>query len=294
MKRFISSESRQILLLLLPLFAVIAVFVLMPVLGTVVNSTFKDVTFLGKPEFVGLANYEWLLQNSAFWQGVQFTLFFVLASVPLEMFLGLTFALILNEASPFRGVLRACVLIPWVVPATVSARIWELIYNYSHGLANFLLVRSGIVDEPFNWLGTSTGAFIALVLADVWKTTPFVAIILLTGLSAIPADLYHQAQVDGAHLFQRFTRITLPLLKPALVVALIFRTIDSLRIFDLIYVLTNGGPGGATTSLSLHGYKYFLLGDFGYGSAVSVILFLIALGLSLGYMKAGRFRGGLQ
>ncbi len=288
MRRWIPAELKEASPFLLPLLGFLAAFVLVPVLGAVVDSVFRDVTFL-EPGFAGLGNYAWLLHNPAFRQSAGFTLLFVLVSVPLEMLLGLAFALVLNERLPLRGFLRACVLIPWVVPAAVSARIWELIYNYSFGLANFLWMATGIPAEPVNWLGTGAGAFFALVLADAWKTTPFVAVILLTGLSAIPEDLYLQAQVDGAGLFTRFTKITVPLLKPALVVALIFRTIDSLRVFDLIYVLTGGGPGGSTTSLSLHGYRYFLLGDFGYGSAVSVVLFLVALCLSLATMKAGGF-----
>jgi multiple sugar transport system permease protein len=293
MRRYPSREHGQVYLFLLPLFLLIGTFVLMPVLGAVVNSTFRDVTFLDT-EFTGFGNYVWLFRSPGFRQAMKFTLLFVLVSVPIEMTLGLVFALILNEPGPLRGILRACLLIPWVAPAAVSARIWELIYNYSFGLANFLWTASGISSEPINWLGTETGAFMAIVLADVWKTTPFVAIILLTGLAAIPEDLYLQAQVDGAHLFQRFTRITLPLIRPALAVAVIFRTIDALRVFDLIYVLTGGGPGGATTSLSLHGYKYFLLGDFGYGSAVSVVLFLTALALSTGFIRISRFGGVIQ
>ncbi len=288
MRRLVPEELREVSPFLLPLLGFIAAFVLVPLLGALVDSTFKDVTFL-ETGFAGFGNYAWLLRNPAFWQSAKFTLLFVLVSVPIEMLLGLVFALVLNERVPLRGLLRACVLIPWVVPAAVSARIWELIYNYSFGLANFLWMATGIPREPVNWLGTDVGAFIALVLADAWKTTPFVAVILLTGLSAVPEDLYLQAQVDGANLFKRFAKITVPLLKPVLVVALIFRTIDSLRVFDLIYVLTNGGPGGSTTSISLHGYQYFLLGDFGYGSAVSVVLFLVALCLSLAYIRIGRF-----
>lgn len=288
MRRFISRDIREASPFLLPLLGFIGAFVLAPVLGAVIDSAFRDVTFL-ETEFTGFGNYAWLLRNPAFWQSVKFTLLFVFVSVPLEMCLGLVFALVLNEPVPLRGLLRACVLIPWVVPAAVSARVWELIYNYSFGLANFLWMASGFAEQPVNWLGTEAGAFIALVLADAWKTTPFVALILLTGLSAIPDDLYLQAQVDGASLFDRFAKITLPLVKPALVVALIFRTIDSLRVFDLVYVLTNGGPGGSTTPISLHGYQYFLLGDFGYGSAVSVILFLAALSLTLACIRVGRF-----
>jgi len=290
MKVYTFKELKESYFFLLPLLIFVGAFILVPVLGTMVDSTFRDVSFL-KNRFIGLDNYLWLIQSPGFRQSLQFTFLFVFVSVPVETALGLLFAVLLNEPGRFRGLLRACVLIPWAIPAAISARTWELIYNYNYGLANFLWTGFGLSPSgaPVNWLGTPAGAFISLVVSDAWKTTPFVAIILLAGMSAIPDDLYRQAQVDGAGPFKRFTKITLPLIKPALVVALIFRTIDALRIFDMIYVLTGGGPGGATTSLSLYGYKYFLIGDFGFGSAVSVVLFLIALALSVAYVRLGRF-----
>lgn len=283
-------ELRECYTLILPLVLFLLAFTLLPVLGTILDSSFRDVAFLEK-KFILLENYRNLLSDPGFWQSVRFTLLFIVVSVPLELLLGLCFALLLNQAIPLRGLLRACVLIPWVIPAAISARIWELIYNYNYGLANFLFTSFGLSTEPTNWLGTELGAFVALVVSDAWKTTPFVTIILLAGLQTIPEELRRQSQVDGAGLLQRFWRITLPLLRPVLVVALLFRTIDALRIFDLIYVLTGGGPGGSTTSLSLYGYKYFLVGDFGYGSAVSVMLFLIAFGLAVVYVRLGRWSG---
>ena len=273
---------------LVPLLVFLLVFTLLPVLGTLVNSLFRDMP-VQERELILLDNYRDLAGDAGFLRSLRFTLLFVLVSVPLELVLGLAFALILNEPVRFRGVLRACVLVPWAIPAAISARTWQLIYNYDYGLANFLCMKLGISDAPINWLGTAPGAFFALVLADAWKTTPFVAIILLAGLQAVPGELYAQARVDRASLLQRFARVTLPLLKPVLIVALLFRTIDALRVFDLIYVLTGGGPGGATESLSLYGYNYFLAGDFGYGSAVSVTLFLAAFVLAVVYVKLGRF-----
>jgi len=186
------------------------------------------------------------------------------------------------------------VLIPWAIPIAVSARVWELIYNYEFGLFNFLIQQIGISDEPINWLGTSAGAFAAIVISDVWKTTPFLTVILLAGFATIPGDLYQQAKVDGAHFLQRFYYVTLPLLRPVIVVGLLFRTIDAIRIFDMIYVLTGGGPGGATTSLSLYSFQYYVSGDFGYGSAISLIVFLLAGLLAVGYIRIGRFTEVLQ
>ena len=179
------------------------------------------------------------------------------------------------------------VLIPWAIPAAVSGRIFELIYKYSYGVANYCAHLLGV--GPVNWLGTDLGAFAAVVIADVWKTTPFAAILLLAGLAAISEDLHRQAQVDRANFVQRFSKITLPLIKPVLVVTLLFRTVDALRIFDVIFVLTGGGPGGSTNAVSLFAYTYYAAGDFGYGATASVLLFVVALGFSLAYIKMARF-----
>jgi multiple sugar transport system permease protein len=273
---------------LVPLVLFLAAFVLAPIGGTFVGSLMQDVTFLPQ-RFAGAENYRALLSDPGFAQALRFTVLFTAASVPLELLLGLAVALLLAHPSRARGALRACVLVPWAIPAAVSGKVFQLIYNYNYGLANYLMNAMGVVDRPVNWLGTSAGAFLSLVMADAWKTTPFVAIILLAGLSGIPGHLYQQAQIDRAGFLRRFTRITLPLLSTVLLIALLFRTIDALRVFDLMFVLTGGGPGGSTTSLSLYGFNYFLGGDFGYGSAVSVVLFLIALGLSLLYIRVGRF-----
>ncbi len=277
-------ERRESLLLMLPLLGFVVIFIAVPVMGTAFTSCFRDVPFMER-KFIGLENYVRLSTDSRFWQSFRFTLLFTAASVPLETLLGLLVALVLNYPLRFRTLLRAVLLIPWAIPAAVSARTWELIYNYHYGLANFLVTKVGLSSEPVNWLGSSRGAFLSLVVSDAWKTTPFVAIILLAGMQAIPVELYSQAQIDRANFLQRFVKITLPLLKPVIIVAVLFRTIDCLRVFDLIFVLTRGGPGGATNSLSLYGYGYFVLGDFGYGSAVSVLLFCVAMGLSVACVR---------
>lgn len=272
----------------LPLVLLTVAFILIPVAGTLLTSLQRDVTFLSQT-FVGLQNYLRLLSDAHFWQSVRFTLLFVLISVALELALGLAFALLLNEAVPGRAVLRTAILVPWAIPIAVSARVWELVYNYDIGLLNFLMLKLGLSEAPVNWLGSSAGAFAAIVISDVWKTTPFITIILLAGFATIPQDLYRQAMVDGAHFMQRFTHLTLPLLRPVIVVALLFRTIDAIRIFDLIYVLTGGGPGGATTSLSLYSFRYYVSGDFGYGSCISLVVFVFAGLLAVGYLRVGKF-----
>ncbi len=276
-----------------PLIFLTAAFIVLPVIGTLVTSLHQDVTFMAK-RFVGLDNYAAMFSDPQFRQATYFTVGFTVASITIEMFLGTLVALVLNEKLRLRGLLRVAVLIPWAIPIAVSAKVWELIYNYEYGLLNYLAQSCGLVSGPINWLGTSAGAFWAIVLSDVWKTTPFVSIILLAGLSAIPRDLHAQAAVDGATAVQRFFRITLPLLKPVLVVALIFRTIDAIRVFDIVYVLTRGGPGGTTTSLSLYAFKNFLTGDFGYGSAVSIVIFTIALCFSIFYVRLGGFTKVVQ
>lgn len=282
-------ETREAYLFNLPLILVSLAFIFLPVLGTLITSLFRDVTFMPN-KFLGFENYTRLLSDPHFWQSARFTLLFVLVSVALELFWGLIFALVLNETFPGRGWLRVAILIPWAIPIAISGRIWELIYNYDFGVFNYLALQSGIADSPVSWLGTSVGAFTAIVISDVWKTTPFMTIILLAGLSTIPGDLYKQARIDGTNFFQRFFRITLPLLRPVVVVALLFRTIDAIRIFDLIYVLTGGGPGGSSTSLSLYAFNYYVAGDFGYGSAASVLVFVLAALLSILYIKFGRFQ----
>ena len=310
--RPISHELRTVCLFILPLVVFVVLFILVPVLGTFINSMFQDVSFVADKRFCFFEHYQRLwgdlwgyLQHfwgdlwgypsgytgaeSGFVQALRSTLLFIVVSVPLELILGLAFAMLLNEDIPFRGLLRGCVLIPWAIPAAISARTWELIYNYSYGLANYIWLGLGLSEEPVNWLGTSFGAFSAVVIADVWKTTPFVAIIFLAGLQAIPRDLFAQARTDRANSWQILLKITLPILRPIVIVALLFRTIDALRVFDLIYVLTHGGPGGSTASVSHYAYTHFASGDFGYGSAISVVLFLIAFAFSIVYVKAGKF-----
>ena len=282
-------ETKSAYLFNAPLIITALVFILLPVVGTLITSLNRDVTFL-PPEFIGLSNYQRMLGDAHFWQSVRFTLFFVAASVTLELTFGMIFALVLNETLPGRGLFRVAILIPWAIPIAISGRIWQLIYNYEYGLFNYLVQLFGISNEPVSWLGSSFGAFASVVIADVWKTTPFMAIIILAGLSTIPRDLYKQAMIDGTTFVQRFFNITLPLLRPVIVVALLFRTVDAIRIFDLVYVLTGGGPGGSTTSLSLYAYNYYVTGDFGYGSAVSVVVFIFAALLAAAYIKIGKFK----
>lgn len=285
---FDRKETRDAYVFNIPLVLLAVLFVIIPVIGTLYSSLFRDVSFLPS-KFISLENYSRLFGDKHFWQSFGFTFLFVIISVTIELVLGIIFALVLNENLRGRGLFRTALLIPWAIPIAISSRLWQLIYNYDYGVLNFIILKLGLSSSPVNWLGTPFGAFTSILIADVWKTTPFLAIILLAGLSAIPNELYQQAKIDGASFARRFFSITFPILKPVILVAVLFRTIDAVRIFDIVYVLTGGGPGGSTTPLSLYAYRYYLTGDFGYGSTVSVIVFVCISILAVLYIKAGKF-----
>jgi multiple sugar transport system permease protein len=276
-------------LYLLPGLLIIIAFVLAPVIGTFINSLYRDISY-APLEFVGFSNYADALTNPDFWSAFRFTLLFTIASVALEAVFGMAFALVLNDKYPLRGLLRTVILIPWAIPTIISAKTWQFMYDYSYGLFNWLFLNTGLADEKINFIGNATTAFWSLVFTDVWKTTPFMVIILLAGLQAIPEDVYKQAKIDGSGMFRSFWKITLPLVRPVLAITLIFRTIDALRIFDLVYALTGGGPASTTETLSMIGYKYFVSdGDFGMGSTISIITFIVAFLITLLYVRVGNF-----
>ena len=261
-----------------------------PVIGTIFNSFFRMLDTAGStPQFIGFDNYGKFLFDPQyaprFWDSVKFTLMFTFTTVIIEAVIGLMFALILNESFKGRGLLRTVILIPWAIPTVVSAVMWKQIYNSSFGFIKWVMVALGS-DPSVITLGDFQSAYWALIVAEVWKTTPFVVIILLAGLQAIPQDLYKQAQIDGAKMFRQFMKITLPLIMPVLTIALIFRTIDCVRVFDIIYVLTSGKWG--TETLSYLGFINYTV-DLGKGSTVSVLTFLISFIITLIYIKFGNF-----
>jgi multiple sugar transport system permease protein len=242
--------------------------------------------------FVGLSHYAGLWYDHRFWHSLSNTLYFTLVSVSLEVVLGLGVALLLQQVFPARGLVRALVLVPWLIPTVVAARMWEWIYNPQFGVLNFLLVQSGLSATGINWLGHPAIALHAAILADVWKTTPFAALLLLAGLQTIPPDLYRAARVDGAGPVQTFWHLTLPSLAPALGITVLFRTLDALRVFDVVYVLTGGGPANTTETLSIYAYRLsFQTLQFGYGAAAAVTIFALVLGVSLLSLAALRRLG---
>ena len=229
-----------------------------------------------QPVFSGLSNYQRMIGDGRFWQSLWNTSVFTLFSVVLELLLGLGVALVLNKAFFGRGVVRTVAIIPWALPTAVMGLAWAWIFNDQYGVVNDILLRLGLIDTGINWLGTPTLAMIALIVADVWKTTPFISIILLAGLQSISEDLYEAHKMDGASPWQSFWQITLPLLMPQILIALLFRFAQSFGIFDLVQVMTGGGPAGSTETVSIYIYSTVMRYlDFGYGAALVVVTFLL-------------------
>lgn len=242
----------------------------------------------GLSRFVGLQNYITALTSNDWWQAFGQTVFFAVASVTLEVVLGIAMALLLNMAFRGRGLLRSVVLVPYAVLTVVSAITWQTMFEPNLGLVTTVLRGLGLPGGDVIWLGEPGYAMAVIILADVWKTTPFVALLVLAGLQVIPADIYEAAALDGTTRWQAFWQITLPLLQPAIALAAVFRLLDALRVFDLPFVLTRGANG--TETLSMVAYQELresrLIGE---GSALSILTFITVMAVSLVYI---RFAGG--
>ena len=244
-------------------------------------------TSIIKSNFIGADNFIKVIKDKRVRSTLSFTLIFTGISVFLELIFGLFLALIMNRPFKGRSLVRTFSLIPWAIPTSVAALMWSYLYNGSSGIISNIFSNIGLITSPAAMLNSSTNALWAIVLADVWKTTPYMALLLLGGLQVIPNSLYESSSLDGATKFQQFRFITLPLLKPSIFVALLFRTLDAFRVFDLIYVLTGGGPGGSTESLSVYAYKVmFSQTRFGYGSAMVLIMALVVGLIAFIYIKA--------
>jgi multiple sugar transport system permease protein len=284
-RRYGSGERRLAAAMLSPAVVVIALVAAYPI-GYAIWLSLNEysVRVPGLSRWAGFKNYSDALSSSEFWEAVRTTFIFTGISVSLELVIGLGMALAMHEAFKGRGLLRAVVLVPWAVLTVVTAITWRTIFEPTLGLAPQMLDTLNLPGADIVWLGERGYALAVMVLADVWKTAPFMALLLLAGLQVIPNDLYDAAKVDGASTWQRFRRITLPLLKPAILVALIFRTLDALRIFDLPYVLTRGSNG--TTTLSLLAHQELTLNRiYGLGSALSVLTFVIVMAVSFLYIR---------
>jgi multiple sugar transport system permease protein len=275
------------LILLAPMAAVLTLFIVFPIGQSMVMSLHRIIVGLpqlGTP-FIGLENYRDLLKDPVARHSMGITAIFVGTTTFFELLFGLLLALLIHHRFPGRGTLRACVLIPWAIPTVVAAQMWRFLFNDAYGTINCVLFAtetSGYIP----WLALPHTALAALIVADVWKTSSFAALLILAGLQVIPDELLHAARVDGAKAWGRFRHITWPLIRPALLVALLFRTIDAFRVFDLAFVMTQGGPADATNVLQLYGYKkMFMEGWMGYGAAISVVTFLIVLVLAIMYVR---------
>lgn len=267
-------------LFLIPALITLAGVTIYPVLYVLWLSLHRRLLIFDVSKFVGLENFGFLWRDQRFWNAFQNTVYFTAVSVALELLLGLAIAILLHRVFRGKGLMRTIILIPWAIPTVVSAKMWGWLYNGDYGLINYLL------GEKINWLGSPLLALNAAIFMDVWKTTPFVALLLMAGLQTIPQDLYQAARVDGASNWTQFKSITLPLLKPVILVVLIFRTLDAFRVFDAIYVLTGGGPANTTETLSIYAYKVlFQTLQFGYGSAISITVFFCVGLITIFYVR---------
>jgi trehalose/maltose transport system permease protein len=233
--------------------------------------------------WLGLDNFALILSDPHWWRAVGNTAVFTVASVTSELVLGLAFALLLNARWRGRRALGAVALVPWAVPTIVAAQMWGWMFHDVYGVVNDLLLRLGLIETPVAWLADPASALAAVVVTDVWKATPFMTLLLLAGLQAMPPQVHAAARVDGAGPVRRFLYITLPLLRPAIVVALIFRTLDAMRVFDLIYVMTSNSR--ATATVSVYARQHLIdFQEVGYGSAASLLIFLIVGLISVAYV----------
>mgnify|MGYP000460859112 CR=1 FL=1 len=236
--------------------------------------------------FIGLQGYQKIFNDSRLFAALGHTVYFTLISVFIEFILGLGLALVMNRAIRGIGIIRANALIPWAIPTAVSALIWSYLYDGSNGIISHIFAEMGLVSEPGAMLLTGPGAMSAAILTDVWKTTPYMALLLLAGLQVIDKGLYESSAIDGANRIQTFFKITLPLLKPSILVAVLFRLLDAFRVYDLIAVLTGGGPGGSTETLSVYAYKtMFSQTNFGYGAVVVMFMFVCVLMIAVLFVK---------
>lgn len=276
-------------LLAAPAFALVGLMALAPIMAALWLSLHRRMPIFGVDEFVGIWNYLQLWNDERFWAACRTTLYFTGLSVTAELILGFGLAILLDRVTSGTGrsprLAQVMIVLPWAIPTVVSAQIWAWLYQPDYGLLNYLLLQAGFIDARIDWLADPDWAIHAAVVMDIWKTTPFAALLLLAGLTSVPQELYAAARVDGAGVWHQFRHITVPLLMPVIVIVLVFRTMDAVRVFDAVFVLTGGGPGNTTETLSIYAYKtLFQTLQFGYGSALATAMFVIVAALSSLYV----------
>jgi ABC-type sugar transport system permease subunit len=283
-------EARFALALLVPSVIVVFGIVIYPIVKTLITSFYAvDSPFPKAWPGVGFDNYSKALSSPQFWSAVERTGYFTIVSTTLELVFGIGIALLLNARLRMRWLFRTIVVLPWALPTIVNGAMWRYMFDANYGVVNAALTQLHLLDAYKAWLSSPFGALNIIVLADVWKNTSLVAFFLLAGLTTIPRDLYEAARVDGISPFQAFLRITLPLLRPAIVVVLVLRTIEAFKVFDIIYVMTNGGPANGTQSVTFYTYQRAFSDElFGYGSALAYLIVLFILVLAALYIRALR------
>ncbi|OBQ84430.1 sugar ABC transporter permease [Mesorhizobium sp. WSM3873] len=299
--RLMRQRVRSAWLFLAPMLLVLAAVAGWPLLRTFYYS-FTDASLadLDARQWVGFDNYfsmlsmpsgrvlyDGLLADPVWWRAVWNTLLFAVVSVSCETVLGMIVALVLNADFRGRGFVRAAILIPWAIPTIVSAKMWQWMLNDQFGIINAVLLNLGLIDAKIAWTASTDTATIAVLIVDIWKTTPFMALLFLAALQMLPRDVIEVARLDGANPWQIFWKVTLPLIRPAVMVAVIFRALDALRIFDLIYVLTPNNVHTKSMSVFVR-ENLFEFDKFAYGSAASTLLFLIVALLTISYIRIGR------
>ncbi|MFW5715210.1 MAG: carbohydrate ABC transporter permease [bacterium] len=276
------------MLLVLPVFIVVFVILFLPTVNTIYMSfTDYSLTGSGSNSWIGLENYKDIFQSGEFIQSLINTLVFTGVTVFLELAFGMLLALLLNKLIVMKNILRTTILFPWALPTALNAIVWRWLFNTDFGFFNNLLYGLGITSEKINWLGDIPLAMESMMIVAIWKTSSFMALILLTGLQTIPDELYEAASIDGAGTFFRFRTITLPLIVPSILLSLLFRSMDAFRAFELPFALTQGGPAGSTQTLSLFGYRqFFQFLKFDTGAAVSVVQFIFIFIIGLIYLRS--------
>jgi len=271
--------------LILPAVFVVFLVIGFPLFSVIVDSFMKlKLDGVTPPSFVGFDNYLFIFSDPDFWHSVWVTLIFTFFSVTIEAVLGLVVALVANSKFKGRTLLRVAILIPWAIPTVVSSQIWRWMFNDIYGVANIILANLHIIPHKLAWLATPETALPVIIAVDVWKTTPFMSLLLLAGLQLIPADLYEAASIDGASGARKFFSVTLPLVMPTLLVALIFRTLDALRVFDIFYIMV-GGQGNMATMAVYNQQQLIQFLDAGVGSATSVVILIFIMIFVVAYTR---------
>lgn len=265
--------------MLLPSAILVIILIIFPTFQTIYNSFFeyRVQTWLLGRQFIGLDNYRAILKDDVFFSTLKWTLQFVFFTVTIETVIGILLALLMNRKMPGQGIIRAAILIPWAIPTLVAGIIWQSFFA-QNGIINGLLYKFGLINEYIPWLTETFSAKFAIIFADIWKTTPYMSLLILAGLQTISKSLYEAADIDGATKFQQLFKITLPVIKKSLMITVLFKAIKAIRVYDIVAAMTSGGPAGTTQTLSTYAVNtYFTHGNIGYGSAISTVMLLIAI-----------------